>query len=235
MPVAQVRAIAGAFLFSGDAVEKRCGVLSGGEKARVALAKLLLSPSNFLLLDEPTNHLDVESRAVLLEALRDYTGTLCLISHDREFIGPLVDTVLEITPHPGGSEVVQLVGTYEDYLARKLREAHEGRMRSDARDASGGASEDGQPRAEAANADAAPKKAAVSTNQRRSWERERDQAEADITRLERRAAEIAAQLADQATYADSEHARRLSEEHGQVQREMEARLARWEELCARLG
>jgi ATP-binding cassette subfamily F protein 3 len=227
MPVAQVRAIAGAFLFSGDAVEKRCGVLSGGEKARVALAKLLLSPSNFLLLDEPTNHLDVESRAVLLEALRDYAGTLCLISHDREFIGPLVDTVLEISPKPGGSEVVQLVGTYEDYLARKLREAHEGRMRSDARDE--------KPRAGDVGPEAAPKKPAVSTNQRRSWERERDQAEADITRLERSAAGIAALLADAATYADPDRARKLSEEHGQIQRELEARLARWEELCARLG
>jgi hypothetical protein len=113
---------AGAFLFTGDAVEKKCAVLSGGEKARVALAKLLLSPANFLLLDEPTNHLDVESRGVLRDALMDYEGTLCLVSHDRAFVGPLVDTVLEIEPRPEGSRAISLVTSYEDYIDRKRRE-----------------------------------------------------------------------------------------------------------------
>ncbi|MGK5086141.1 ABC-F family ATP-binding cassette domain-containing protein, partial [Bdellovibrionota bacterium FG-2] len=122
-PISRVRAIAGAFLFTGDAVEKRCAVLSGGEKARVALAKLLLAPSNFLILDEPTNHLDVESRGVLLEALQNYSGTLCLVSHDRAFVSPLVDSVLEIVPSPKGSEVIHLLGGYEDYLSRKMKEA----------------------------------------------------------------------------------------------------------------
>src|SRR6185369_6708833 len=125
LPVSRVRGIAGAFLFSGDAVEKKIRVLSGGEKARVALAKLLLSPSNFLILDEPTNHLDIESRGVLLEALQDYEGTLCLVSHDRSFVAPLVDTVLEIIPSPQanqGSQVHHLVETYDDYLARKSKE-----------------------------------------------------------------------------------------------------------------
>ena len=122
------------FLFSGDAVDKKCGVLSGGEKARVALAKLLLSPSNFLVLDEPTNHLDVSSRGVLREALEAYEGTLVLVSHDREFIGPLVDSVLEIVPGEDGkgSEVRHLLGSYDDYLAskeREIREATSGRRK----------------------------------------------------------------------------------------------------------
>ncbi len=125
LPVSQIRGIAGAFLFSGDAVEKKCSVLSGGEKARVALAKLLLVPSNFLILDEPTNHLDKDSRDVLLQALQEYPGTICLVTHDRDFAASLVNCVLEI--HLGiqknePSQIIPLLGSYEDYLQKKLKE-----------------------------------------------------------------------------------------------------------------
>ncbi len=125
LDVSHVRGVAGAFLFRGDAVEKKCSVLSGGEKARVSLAKLLLLPSNFLILDEPTNHLDKDSRDVLLEALKSYPGTICLVTHDRDFAIPLVSSVLEI--HPGlqshePSQAVQLLGSYQDYLDKKLKE-----------------------------------------------------------------------------------------------------------------
>jgi ATP-binding cassette, subfamily F, member 3 len=125
LPISHIRSIAGAFLFTGDSVEKKCSILSGGEKARVALAKLLLVPSNFLILDEPTNHLDADSREVLLEALKEYPGTICLVTHDRDFAIPLVTSVLEI--HAGikpsePSQAVQLLGSYEDYLQTKLKE-----------------------------------------------------------------------------------------------------------------
>ena len=94
----------------------------------MALAKLLLAPSNFLILDEPTNHLDADSREVLLEALKNYPGTICLVSHDRDFVTPLVTSVLEIQPssHPNqASQVIQLLGSYEEYLKRKLKEVAE--------------------------------------------------------------------------------------------------------------
>src|SRR5208282_4346319 len=103
------------FLFSGDDVFKRIGVLSGGERNRYALLKMLVHPANFLLLDEPTNHLDLRAKDVLLEALEKYTGTVVFVSHDRYFIDKLATRVFEI----GDGKVEIYPGNYEDYLWRK--------------------------------------------------------------------------------------------------------------------
>jgi len=113
--VPQLRTLLGAFLFDGDSVHKRVGVLSGGEKSRLALALLLLRPANCLLLDEPTNHLDLAAKEVLLEALRAYEGTLVFVAHDRYFLDQLPDEILEV----GNGTVVRYLGNYEDYLAKK--------------------------------------------------------------------------------------------------------------------
>ena len=111
----ELRTLLGCFLFSEDDVFKRIGVLSGGERNRYALAKMLLSPSNFLLLDEPTNHLDMRAKDVLLEAMADFTGTVVFVSHDRYFIDKLATRVFEIED----GEVRIFPGNYEDYLWRK--------------------------------------------------------------------------------------------------------------------
>jgi ATP-binding cassette, subfamily F, member 3 len=111
----ELRSLLGCFLFSADDVFKRIGVLSGGERNRYALAKMLLSPSNFILLDEPTNHLDMRAKDVLLEALESYSGTVVLVSHDRYFIDKLATRIFEI----GEGEVRVFPGNYEDYMWRK--------------------------------------------------------------------------------------------------------------------
>jgi len=104
-------------LFTGDDVDKKIEVLSGGEKARVALAKLLLRPVNFLILDEPTNHLDIEACAVLEEAFRAYAGTLLFVSHDRTFINALATRVVEVEH----GRIEEHLGNYDAYLERKER------------------------------------------------------------------------------------------------------------------
>lgn len=112
---AKVRMILGTFLFPGDDAYKKIRVLSGGEKNRVAMVKVLLQDANFLMLDEPTNHLDLESKAILLEALKQYPGTLLFVSHDREFLDALSTSILELTP----KGVVAYKGNYESFLYQK--------------------------------------------------------------------------------------------------------------------
>jgi ATP-binding cassette subfamily F protein 3 len=115
VPEQALRSLLGCFLFSGDDVFKPLGVLSGGERNRYALARILVSPSNFLLLDEPTNHLDMRAKDVLLDALAAFSGTVVFVSHDRYFIDRLVTRVLEVE----GGKVTSHEGNYEDYLRWK--------------------------------------------------------------------------------------------------------------------
>ena len=114
-----LRALAGCFGFSGDEVEKKCRVLSGGEKARLVMAKMLFDPPNFLVLDEPTNHLDMATKEMLITALSRYEGTMLFVSHDRHFLAALSNRVLELTPEG----IHQYGGGYTEYVARTGHEA----------------------------------------------------------------------------------------------------------------
>ncbi len=115
----QLRALAGCFGFSGDEVEKRCRVLSGGEKARLVMARMLFDPPNFLVLDEPTNHLDMATKEMLVAALAQFEGTMLFVSHDRHFLAALSNRVLELTP----DGIHQYDGGYTEYVARTGQEA----------------------------------------------------------------------------------------------------------------
>ncbi len=114
-----LRALAGCFGFSGDEIEKRCRVLSGGEKARLVMAQMLFDPPNFLVLDEPTNHLDLGTKEMLISALAQYEGTMLFVSHDRHFLAALSNRVLELTP----DGIHQYGGGYTEYVARTGYEA----------------------------------------------------------------------------------------------------------------
>jgi ATPase subunit of ABC transporter with duplicated ATPase domains len=117
--IGSLRTLAGCFGFSGDDVEKRVRLLSGGEKARLVLARMLYDPPNFLVLDEPTNHLDVWTKQMLIQALADYEGTLLLVSHDRHFLTALTNRVLELDG--GGARVYG--GGYAEYVVASGHEA----------------------------------------------------------------------------------------------------------------
>jgi len=223
---ARLRGHLGAFLFSGDDVEKRIAVLSGGEKARVALAKLLLRPSNLLVLDEPTNHLDVEACEVLEEALAAFAGTLLFVSHDRSFIDAIATRIVEVRP----GQVRSFLGTYEDYQ-RKLAEL---------------AAEPGAPR-DASAASAPPAAGAAATKaeriaarqaereQRKAVERARRQLAATETELEAAESGLGAldeRLADPAVYRDGDQVRAIEAERNQLQGEIDRLYREWERLGA---
>ncbi len=133
VPEVELRSLLGCFLFSGDDVFKTLGVLSGGERNRYALARILVSPSNFLLLDEPTNHLDMRAKDVLLDALAAFSGTVIFVSHDRYFIDRLATRVLEIE----NGTITAYEGNYEDYLRRKEALTAAGAQAGTASDTSG--------------------------------------------------------------------------------------------------
>ncbi|MBU8897385.1 ABC-F family ATP-binding cassette domain-containing protein [Corallococcus sp. M34] len=229
-PQSYVRGVLGAFLFSGDDVDKPIGVLSGGERARVALAKLLLVPSNFLLMDEPTNHLDLDSSEMLIEALKGYGGTLLFVSHNRSFINGLCTHVWEVadgklTPHPGN---------LDDYLY------HQQQQRLAAEAEAQGLSGKGERGSTAPMTEKDRKRLEAEARQRRSVVE--GPIKKEIARLEARIAEVEAaqktreaQLADPDLYNDFARAKPLMDQHRDAKAELEELYARWEAAQEKLA
>jgi ATP-binding cassette subfamily F protein 3 len=248
----RVRSILGAFLFSGDDVDKKIAVLSGGERARVALAKLLIKPGNLLLMDEPTNHLDLESSESLAESLTTYDGTLLFVSHNRAFVRKLATKIWNV--HDGTVEIYP--GTLDEYLASA-------RLRGQALEAvaDGKAGPTKQPRSAARPQAAGPKAAGQQTPQAptrsseagkrgRTEDRDRKRQEADerarqskrlkplqrkVAELEARIAELedaqkqrSVELADPNVYSDDARRTKLLDEYQDTASKLEELGGRWE-------
>jgi len=222
----RLRTILGAFLLSGDAADKRVAVLSGGEKARVALAKMLVRPAGLLCLDEPTNHLDLASREVLEEALAAFAGTIVFISHDRYFINRIATSVVAVVR----GTLTRHLGTYDDYLAAQA-------------DAAAPAAATPPERVRPRPAPPAQTKARTAertstrgaTREVRELRQRLEEVERQIHTLERRLAEMGAVLGDPALYADGERARAVIVERRRAEEQVAWLLHEWEAISEALA
>jgi ATP-binding cassette subfamily F protein 3 len=211
----RLRTILGAFLFSGDRVEAKVSVLSGGEKARLALARMLVRPVALLCLDEPTNHLDLASRGVLEDALAAFAGTIVFISHDRYFINRLATRVVEVR----AGRLTSYLGGYDDYLVSAAATS---------------------PAPAAAGAGSAPRgrrrpRPVVSDRRAGEVRRRLAAVEERIAVLERRLEELAVVLGDPSLYADGGRVREVTAEQRAVQEEVAGLMHEWEALSAQVA
>ena len=219
----QIRNMLAAFLFTGDDVFKLIGDLSGGERGRVSLAKLMLSEANFLILDEPTNHLDITSKEILEKALNDYTGTILYVSHDRYFINQTATRILDLVNHT----FVNYIGDYDYYLEKKdeLTAAYAGTT------------------ANTGTSFVPPKNAGISDS-KLSWQEQKEaqakerkrqndlkKTEDKIASLEARSSQIDELMTQEEVYTNSIKCQELSKEKSTVEAELEALYETWELLA----
>ncbi len=227
-PVAMVprlRNILGAFLFSGDDIEKSVNVLSGGERNRLALAKLLLRPANLLLLDEPTNHLDLQSKQILLDSLKKYQGTIVFVSHDRYFVDALATRVLEV----GAGKVESYPGNYADFLCKKQAlgdSTHSVNRVEQHLDplSEGGSVNDKESRIQA--------HATRKNQQRREQKQQRDlsRIESQIEFTEQQLENIEQRMASPDIYQDQEQWRQINADHVKLKENLDDLYLQWEGL-----
>lgn len=234
--VPKLRDMLGAFLFRGDDVYKSLDMLSGGEKARIALLQLLLSPVNLLVLDEPTNHLDIHSKDVLLEALEAFGGTVVFVSHDRGFIEKLATKVLHLEP----GKFMYYPGNYQYYMEQVEKQAggESLPLASAAGASSATPSNGGSPRN-------APESSVSSTQlsweeqkkrdaERRKIEREVEKLEKEIEELENKKSELETKMGDPAVYSNGEKAKAVQREIDSVAAQIDEKTAAWEEASEKL-
>ncbi|QDP39167.1 ABC-F family ATP-binding cassette domain-containing protein [Radiobacillus deserti] len=211
-----IRTILGNFLFSGDDVLKVVSSLSGGEKARLALAKLMMEKSNLLILDEPTNHLDLDSKEVLEAALVDFPGTILFVSHDRYFINKIATQVLEMQP---GSSTMYL-GDYDYYLEKKQEEFELMELEK----------QEAAPVKETQTAKSTFEQEKALKKEMRKIQRRIEEIEQQIEELEARTEEIDELLCNPDVFQDHEKALELTEENTDIQQKLEALMEEWEAL-----
>lgn len=215
----QIRNMLAAFLFTGDDVFKLIGDLSGGERGRVSLAKLMLSEANFLILDEPTNHLDITSKEILEKALNDYTGTVLYVSHDRYFINQTASRILDLV----NQTFVNYIGNYDYYLEKKdeLTAAYAGNLKD---------SEDGHLKETVSESKLSWQEQKEALAKERKRQNELKRTETRITNLEERDAEIDHMMTLEEVYTNSVQCQELSCEKAAILEELEELYEKWEEL-----
>jgi ATP-binding cassette subfamily F protein 3 len=213
LEIDRVRGVLALFLLTGDDVFQPIHTLSGGEKGRVALAKLMLRKDNLLLMDEPTNHLDMDSREVVEDALDDYEGTILTVSHDRYFINRVANRVIEMRP----DGVTEYLGNYDDYLERKRREA--ARLNS--------AENGGKTQTQL---DKERRKERLKQESEKALKLSLKQAEREIADTEARIAALEAQMADPETYKSQDRTQTVAREHREAQESLESLYETWEAL-----
>jgi ATP-binding cassette subfamily F protein 3 len=219
-----LRTLLGCFLFSGDSIEKPVSVLSGGERSRLVLCKLLLSPANCLLLDEPTNHLDIRSKDILMDSLRDYEGTLVFVSHDRYFLDGLATKVLEV----GNLTATVYLGNYEDYLYKKSEQERTQAAQPESSAPDSPSQYPVEPRPEVV------RKKKVNPYKIQQVKLQIEQLEGKIQVHETRVAVLNTMLASEELYRDHQLFRSTMDEHNKLQQELDQYLAEWEILHSEL-
>lgn len=225
-----LRTLLGAFLFRGDDVFKKVSVLSGGERGRLALARMLLQPANFLILDEPTNHLDLHSQEVLQKALIDYTGAYVIVSHNRSFLDPIVTKVLEFIP---GEQPKLYYGNVSDYIEKKQAdlEAAKPKAGSFASTGSsktgGGANRKEQRRLEAKAREAKAAKL-------KPLEEEFESVEEKIGSIEQEKSELTNKLVDPEFFKKGEEAAEATKRFAEVESQLEGLYSKWNELSDKI-
>jgi ATP-binding cassette subfamily F protein 3 len=223
----RLRNILGCFLFTGDDVFKKVKVLSGGEKSRLALAKMLLSPANFLIFDEPTNHLDMSSKNILQQALQQYEGTCMIVSHDRAFLDPIVNKVLEIQP----GQIKTYLGNVSYYLDKKKEEAatleDERRTTIEESADENQISRKEQRRLEAEKRNELNKKI-------RPIKKKLEAVEKDIEKDELRKSEIEELMAQTDFYEDNEQVKKVTLEYEDIKKSLTDLMYKWEEYSMRI-
>lgn len=224
----KIRDILGAFMFGGEASDKKVKVLSGGERSRLAMIKLLLEPVNFLILDEPTNHLDMRTKDVLKEAILSFDGTVIVVSHDRDFLDGLVSKVYEF----GGGQVREHIGGIYDFLQKKemesLDELHATGSPS-ANTTNSASSNNTQPQMSEGKLSYEERKEQAKT--RRKLEKEVERCETEVSRLESEKAALEAKLATPEGAADTA----LFSQYGQIQQDLSQAENAWEKAMEALG
>ena len=218
----EIRNVLAAFLFTGDDVFKQISSLSGGERGRVSLAKLMLSEANFLILDEPTNHLDIASKEILENALNDYTGTVLYVSHDRYFINQTATRILDLVNHT----FVNYIGNYDYYLEKKeeLTTAYAGTSSSTS-------SDDNISEKSVSESKLSWQEQKEAQAKLRKRQNELKKTEDRISELEDRDGEIDALMVQEEIFTNSVKCQKLANEKAAIAEELEELYARWEELA----